>query len=291
MEYQTTIGRVVKTSGIGLHTGTAVNLTLHPAPAYTGLVFRRSDLNFFEIPAQVEFVTKVSYATTLMNKGVIVATVEHILSALWGSGIDNAFIDVDSLEVPIMDGSGECFIDLFEEAGIVELPEPRHFVRLAKKVEVSKGNNSLSIEPDDDFSVDCLIEFDHPLIGQQSRFFHHENGNYAREIASARTFGFAKDVEELRRSGLIRGGGLENAIVLTDEGLMNDGGLRFSDEFVRHKILDIMGDFALFGLPVMGKVRATRSGHALHSQLISKVLRDPSAWEIVQHTPAALVAW
>jgi len=155
LENQTTIGRIVQSSGIGLHTGTSVNLSLHPAPAYTGLVFRRSDLNRFEIPAQVEFVTKVSYATTLMNKGVIVATVEHILSAFWGTGVDNAFIDIDSLEVPIMDGSGECFIDLIEEAGIVELPEPRHSLRLAKKVVVTNGDSLLSVEPDEGFSIEC----------------------------------------------------------------------------------------------------------------------------------------
>jgi len=291
LQYQTTIGRPVSAAGIGLHTGTPVNLTLYPAPAYTGLVFRRTDLNSFEIPAQVEFVTKVSYATTLMNKGVIVATVEHLLSAFWGTGVDNAFIDVDSLEVPIMDGSADIFIDMIEDAGIVTLPELRHFLRLTKKVEVSVGNSSLSIEPNEEFSVECLIDFDHPMIGDQYRTFFQHNGNYVSEIASARTFGFSKDVEVLRKSGLIRGGGLENAIVLTEDGLLNTDGLRFKDEFVRHKILDIIGDVALFGLPVMGKIKAIRSGHALHTQLVSKVLRDPSAWEIVQLTPVAALAW
>ena len=278
---QTTLARAVSTQGHGLHTGEPARLTLRPAPAYTGYVFRRTDLNQFEIPAAPQFVARVSYATTLMRQGVMIATVEHLLAALSGSHIDNCIIEIDSLEVPILDGSAEPFIEMIEAAGTVRLEAPRQFLRLRKHVEVVQGNRRMSLAPADTFSISCLIEFPHPMIGTQRREVQIVDGQFARHIASARTFGFLDEVETLRNSGLIRGGSLDNAIMLTPEGgLLNREGLRFADEFVRHKILDIMGDLALFGMPILGHVEAERTGHGVHTALVSRVLRDDKAWEI-----------
>ncbi len=289
MIHQTTLASVVSTSGQGLHTGAKVNITLRPAPAYTGYVFRRTDLNNFEIQAAPQNVTRVSYATTLMKQGVMIATVEHLLSALRGSHIDNCVIDIDSLEVPILDGSAEQFIDLIEQAGTAQLEAPRQFLRILKRVEVEYGNRRMSISPANHFSISCLIEFPHPMIGTQRRSVEIVDGQFAKEVAAARTFGFLNEFEALRDSGLIRGGSLENAVVLTPEGgVMNAEGLRFADEFVRHKILDIIGDLALFGMPLLGHVEAERTGHGVHTALVSRVLHDDSAWEITDSPVLAL---
>ena len=265
-----------------------MRLTLRPAPAYNGYVFRRTDLNQFEIPAAPQFVARVSYATTLMRQGVMIATVEHLLAALVGMHIDNCIIEVDSLEVPILDGSAEPFIELIEAAGTVTLEAPRQFLRVLKRVEVAQGNRRMSLVPADRFTISCLIEFPHPMIGTQRHEVSIVDGQFARHIAAARTFGFLDEVEALRNSGLIRGGSLDNAIILTPEGgLMNREGLRFADEFVRHKILDIMGDLALFGMPILGRVEAERTGHGVHTALVSRVLRDDTAWEITDRPSLA----
>jgi UDP-3-O-[3-hydroxymyristoyl] N-acetylglucosamine deacetylase len=278
---QTTIARAVRASGHGLHTGEPSSITLHPAPAYSGYVFRRTDLNNFEIQASPQYVARVSYATTLMRQGVMIATVEHLLAALAGSHIDNCLIEIDSLEVPILDGSAEPFIEMIEQAGITPLEAPRQFFRVLKRVEVTEGNRRMSISPASKFSISCLIEFPHPMIGTQRRDIEIVDGQFSRHVASARTFGFLDEIDALRNSGLIRGGSLDNAIVLTPEGgIMNREGLRFADEFVRHKIIDIIGDLALFGMPVLGRVEAERTGHGVHTALVSRVLRDDSAWEI-----------
>ncbi len=279
---QTTLKRAVSIAGHGLHTGEPSGITLHPAPAYTGYVFRRTDLNNFEIPAAPQYVARVSYATTLMRQGVMIATVEHLLAALAGSQIDNCIIDVDSLEVPITDGSAEPFIEMIEQTGVATLEAPRQFLRVLKHVEVEQGDRKMSISPSETFSINCSIEFPHPMIGTQRRDVHFTNGQFAKQIAPARTFGFLDEVEALRNLGLARGGSLENAIVLTPEGgILNREGLRFTDEFVRHKIMDIVGDLALFGMPVLGRVNAERTGHGVHTALVSRVLRDDSAWEIL----------
>jgi len=277
---QTTIGENFSVNGFGLHSNSAVSAQVKPAPAYTGYVFRRSDLNDFEIPASPQYVTHVSYATTLMKSGVMISTVEHLLSALLGCGVDNAIIEVDSLEVPILDGSGKPWADLIERAGLVELEAPRAYLRVLKRVEVSEKNRVMSIEPADEFRITCEIDFDHPLVGLQRREIGFSNGSYAREIAPARTFGFVEEIEMLRQNGLARGGSLENAIALTRDGMLNPEPLRFEDEFVRHKILDIIGDLALAGMPILGHVRAARSGHGLHTMLLSTLLRDREAWEV-----------
>ena len=278
---QTTLAREVSTSGHGLHTGKPAKITLCPAPAYTGYVFRRVDLNNFEIPASPQYVARVSYATTLMRQGVMIATVEHLLAALAGSHIDNCIVEIDSLEVPILDGSAEPFIELIEQAGTVVREAPRQFLRVLKRVEVADGNRRMSISPAPRFSISCLIEFPHPMIGIQRREIEIVDGQFSQIVAPARTFGFLHEFEALRSSGLIRGGSLENAVVLTPEGgVMNSEGLRFTDEFVRHKIIDIIGDLALLGMPVLGHVEAERTGHGVHSALVSRVLHDDSAWQI-----------
>jgi UDP-3-O-[3-hydroxymyristoyl] N-acetylglucosamine deacetylase len=278
---QITLADTVEASGIGLHTAVPVNVRLMPAPPDTGYVFKRTDLGGFEIPATVESVAHCSYATTLMRTGVMLSTVEHVLAALRGCGIDNAYIEVDNLEVPIMDGSSEAFAEMIESVGVVEQPLARRALLVREKVSAVSGNRSITIEPSDCYEIDCTIDFAHPLIGVQHRTVTLENGSFARDIASARTFGFIEEVEALRRANLIRGGSLDNAIVLTKHGMLNETSLRFSDEFVRHKILDIVGDLALLGMTILGRVRAERSGHLLHASLMSSLLRNRAAWEIV----------
>jgi UDP-3-O-[3-hydroxymyristoyl] N-acetylglucosamine deacetylase len=282
---QTTIGRNFSASGIGLHSASPVSVTVRPAPPYTGYLFRRTDLNNFEIPAAPQYVAHVSYATTLMKSGVMISTVEHLLSALMGCGVDNAIIEIDSLEVPILDGSSDQWVELIAEAGIVELAAPRAWLRVLKKIEVSDKNRLMFIEPADHFRITCEIDFNHPLIGLQQFEVNFRNGdaatNYMRAIAPARTFGFVEELEALRQSGLARGGSLDNAIALSRDGILNPQPLRFADEFVRHKILDIIGDLALCGMPILGHIHAVRSGHGLHTMLLSTLLRDQTAWEVI----------
>jgi UDP-3-O-[3-hydroxymyristoyl] N-acetylglucosamine deacetylase len=281
---QTTLKAAVETDGIGLHTAVPVHIRLLPAPPDTGYVFRRTDLGGFEIPATVESVAHCSYATTLMRTGVMLSTVEHLLSALRGLGVDNTFIETDNLEIPILDGSAEVFAEMIERAGIVEQPLARRALLVREKVSFEQGNRKISVEPSDVYQIDCLIDFEHPMIGVQQFSIRLNNGAFSREIAAARTFGFTHEIEALRRANLIRGGSLENAIVLTPEGMLNTTGLRFRDEFVRHKILDIIGDLALLGMPLLGRVVAERSGHLMHAGLMSKLLRVRSAWDIVDMT-------
>jgi len=287
---QTTLKSSVETNGIGLHTGVAVQVKLMPAPPDTGYVFRRTDLGGFEIPATVESVAHCGYATTLMRTGVMLSTVEHLLAALRGANVDNVYIDVDNLEIPILDGSAEVFIEMIERAGVVEQPLARRALLVRERVSFEQGDRRISVEPADSYEIDCLIDFSHPLIGVQRFALQLANGAFSREIAAARTFGFTEEIEALQRSNLIRGGSLDNAIVLTPDGMLNQTGLRFRDEFVRHKILDIIGDLALLGMPILGRVVAERSGHILHAGLMSKLLRVRSAWDIVDMPATAGVA-
>ena len=278
---QTTLTKPISISGVGLHTGVEVNMTLRPAPANTGYIFVRTDLDNFEIPASVEYISHCAYATTLMRRGVVLSTCEHLLSALRGSDIDNCFIDLDNIEIPIMDGSSEDFLELIEKAGVVEQNEKRHILRVLEKVEVEIRDRKMSVEPCENYEIYCIIDFPHPFIERQQLNFVFKNGSFGKEIASARTFGFTHEIEALRKANLALGGSLENAIVLTDNGMLNETPLRFEDEFVRHKILDIIGDFALLGMPIQGKITAYKSGHSVHASLMSKLLKAEHAWEIV----------
>lgn len=262
-------------------------MKMRPAPENTGYIFVRTDLDDFEIPASVEYISHCSYATTLMRRGVVLSTCEHLLSALRGSGVDNCFIELDNIEIPILDGSSENFIELIETAGIAEQNSPRHSLRILERVDFEQGDRKMSIEPAKDFEIDCLIDFPHPFIKRQTYKFVLNNGSFGREIASARTFGFTHEIDLLRRANLALGGSLDNAIVLTPEGMLNDTPLRFDDEFVRHKILDIIGDFALLGMPIEGKITAEKSGHSVHASLMSKLLKAEHAWEIVESESAA----
>jgi len=280
MTYQTTLRRAVSLRGIGLHTGQEVELTLCPAPADTGYVFRRTDLNGFEVAAVPHHVTHVSYATTLMRAGVMVSTVEHVLSALYGCGIDNAILDVTNCEVPILDGSARPFVEAIAEAGILTLESPRQVLQVEQRIEVVEGNRRLAIEPSDRFFIESTIDFDHPCIGRQSFACEVTPVTYRQEIAPARTFGFLAEAETLRRHGLVRGATLENAIVLDADSILSPEPLRFPDEFARHKVLDIIGDFALLGLSLRGRIIAERSGHGLHSALIGRLLREARAWTV-----------
>ena len=286
LDHQNTIARPVFTEGIGLHTGVTVHVRLLPAPSGTGIIFKRIDLDGFPIKARAKNVTRVSYATSLMRKGVLISTTEHLLSALAASRVDNAFIEIDNLEVPIMDGSALPFLRLIQEAGLKRQRAGRSWAKILKPIEVVEGRKRIAVYPADDFRITYRIVFDHPVIGEQERSFSLNASGYERGIAPARTFGFIDEVEMLRKSGLVRGGSLENAIVLTRIGVMNPEGLRFPDEFCRHKILDLIGDLVMFGRPLLGHVVADRAGHAMHIALVSRLLREKSAWKLVRSSRA-----
>lgn len=272
---QRTLANSASVSGTGLHTGCTVTLRMEPAPPDTGIVFRRVDLENFQIEARRKWVSRVMLATTLMKKGVMLSTVEHVLSAVYGLGIDNVFIDVDSLEIPILDGSALPFVKMIQEAGTVEQEVERTYLVVEKPIEITEGEKFVRVEPSEQFEIDYEIDFAHPAIGKQKLIHGIDAATYEKEIAFARTFGFLAEVEELRRKGLIRGGSLENAVVLNDEGIIN-GDLRADDEFVRHKVLDLIGDVALCGYPLVGKIRAYKAGHALHTHLATELARDTS---------------
>jgi UDP-3-O-[3-hydroxymyristoyl] N-acetylglucosamine deacetylase len=281
VEKQQTIASAVEASGIGLHTGVPVNIRILPAPSNTGIVFKRTDLEDFEIEAAARNVAHVSYATSLMKKGVLLSTTEHLLSAFAASNVDNAFIKIDNLEVPIMDGSALPFLRLISQAGLRRQRAPRRYAKVLRPVEVDEGSKRIGVYPSDKFHVSCRINFAHPLIGEQVMDFNPVMESYEAEIAPARTFGFLDEVEMLRKSGLVRGGSLENAVVMTRDGVMNPEGLRFPDEFCRHKILDLIGDLVLFGHPLVGHVVAERAGHAMHAALVNRLLREKDSWTLV----------
>jgi UDP-3-O-[3-hydroxymyristoyl] N-acetylglucosamine deacetylase len=277
MSWQTTIARPVETSGVGLHTAARTHLRLVPAPADTGIVFRRTDLDSFEIEAHGRWLARVSYATSLMKRGVLLSTVEHLLAALYGSGIDNVYVELDGLEVPILDGSARPFVEMLERAGVQRLRRRRRYVRLLRELQVADGDRWIRAVPADRFQVRYFIDFAHPVVGREQIAFEVDPATFARELAPARTFCFLEDVDRLRAMDLIRGGSLENAIVVTPQGLLN-GGLRFPDEFARHKALDLIGDLALLGRPLLAAVEAHKAGHALHTALVTRLLADPSLW-------------
>ena len=267
-------------SGVGLHSGAPVKMRILPAKAGTGIVFRRIDLDGFEIEAISRNVARVSYATSLMKKGVLISTTEHLLSAFVGMGIDNAIIELDNLELPILDGSARPFVEMIQKVGIRKQRRARKYLRIRRELELREGNKFIAVYPGETYSVSYSINFPHPLIGKETFQVELTNGSYVRHIAAARTFGSRQDEEAMRNMGLIRGASRDNCIVLTRDGIEN-GPLRFSDEFVRHKVLDLVGDLALLGKQILGNVVADRAGHAMHTALVSRILRDKTLCEEV----------
>ena len=299
---QRTLKSIAKATGIGLHSGKRVNIAVRPAPPNTGIVFRRVDLEpVIDIPVRADAVGDTRMASTLEKDGAKVSTVEHLMSAIYGLGIDNAYVDLDALEVPIMDGSAVSFIFLLQQAGIQEQGALKKFIRIKKAVEIREGEGRnlkwARLEPFDGFKLSFEIDFGHPAIDKtgQTLDVDFAKVSYIRDIARARTFGFMQDVEALRNIGLARGGNMDNAIVMDEYRILNADGLRYDDEFVKHKILDAIGDLYLIGYPIIGAYAAFRSGHGLNNQLIRAVLADQANYSIetfqsVQETPSVFRA-
>ena len=286
---QRTIKRAIKSTGVGLHTGRKVVMTLRPAQPDTGIVFRRVDLEQpVDIRADARAVTDTRLCSALEGGGAKVATVEHLMSALAGLGIDNLYVDLAGPEVPIMDGSAGPFVFLLQSAGIEEQRAPKRFFRIRRAVEVRDGDKWARFEPYDGFKVSFSIVFDHPVFERstQSLTVDFAETSYAKEVARARTFGFAQDVEALRNAGLALGGSLDNAVVLDEYRVLNSDGLRYADEFVKHKVLDAIGDLYLVGHPVIGAFSAHKSGHALNNQLLRTTLDQADAWELASYDRA-----
>ena len=281
MRFETTIQRPVEASGVGLHSGVPVSVRILPAPPSTGIVFIRTDLDRFPIAASWRHVERVSYATSLMRQGVLISTTEHLLSAFLSLGLDNAFVEIDNLEVPILDGSGLPYVTMIARAGMRTYRRRRKYLCIRRPVTVEENGKRISILPSDRFMLTCDVFFDHPLVGRQTLDMEVSPERYATEIAPARTFGFALELDKMRDMGLIRGASLENAVCFDKSGVLNPGGLRFSDECVRHKALDLIGDLALIGRPLLGHVIAERAGHAMHVALVARIMSDPSLYEIL----------
>ncbi len=281
MDSQRTLRRQVSCAGIGLHSGNKVTLSLKPAPANSGIRFRRTDLGNLEIQATVANLAGMHYATGLAHNDGSVETVEHLLAALVSLGIDNVVVELNYPEVPIMDGSASPFVYLIQEAGIRSLGVPKRAIRIVEPIELTRGDKRIALYPCDHFKITYSISFDHPLLRHQARTVSIDEESFVEQIAPARTFGFLKEVELLRQHGLALGGSLDNAIVIGETGVLNNQ-LRFEDEFVRHKILDAIGDLALVGYPVLGHLVAHRAGHALHTAFAAKLLEERQAWELVQ---------
>lgn len=281
---QRTLKSLTSTTGVGLHTGQKIRIVLRPAQPDTGIVFRRVDLDpVVDLPALAESVGETRLSSCLVSGSTKVYTVEHLMSAFAGLGVDNAFVDIDGPEVPVMDGSAAPFVFLIQAAGVEEQAVPKRFVRIRKRVEVSEGDKWARLEPYDGYKLSFSIVFNHPVIDKsgQSVTVDFADTSYLKEIARARTFGFMQDVEQLREDGLALGGGLDNAVVLDEYRVLNAEGLRFSDEFIRHKVLDAIGDLYLMGKPLLAAFSAHKSGHALNNRLLRELISRPDAWEVV----------
>ena len=279
---QRTLKNTIRATGIGLHSGDTVYLTLHPAEANTGIRFRRVDLDQpVTIHATPENVGETMLSTTLVKEGVKVATIEHLLSALAGLGIDNAIVDVSAAEVPIMDGSAGPFVFLLQSAGVLEQDVPKQYIRIKKQIRVEDGDKWAAFEPFDGFKVTFSIDFDHPAFPEhlKTSVMDFSSTTFVKEVSRARTFGFMKDIEFLRENNLALGGSLDNAIVVDDDKVLNEDGLRYADEFVKHKILDAIGDLYLLGHSLIGEYKGFKSGHALNNKLLLSLLDNPDAWE------------
>jgi UDP-3-O-[3-hydroxymyristoyl] N-acetylglucosamine deacetylase len=281
LRFETTVQRPVEAKGVGLHTGVPVSIRILPAPPSTGIVFLRTDLDNFSVPALWRYVARVSYATSLMRQGVMISTTEHLLSVFYSMGVDNAYVEINNLEVPILDGSGSPYVELLTAAGLKSYRRRKRFLRIRRPVTVEAGSKRITILPSDRFLLTVDVFYDHPLIGKQSLDMEVTPERYAQEIAPARTFGFSYELDQMRDMGLIRGASLENAMCFDRQGVQNPEGLRFPDECCRHKALDLIGDLALIGKPLLGHVIAERAGHAMHTALVSRIMSDPSLYEIL----------
>lgn len=277
MPTEATLTRPASADGVGLHSGAHVELRLLPSAAGSGIQFRRADLDGFVVEARSANVAKVSYATSLMKKGVFISTTEHLLSALVGAGVDNVVAELNNLELPILDGSALPFVEMIAAAKLKRQARRRRVLEIVEPLELREGDKFIGIYPCREYRLHYRIDFPHPLIGKQEFALTLTPDSYRRELAPARTFGFLADFAAMRRQGLIRGGSLDNAVVLDDRRVVN-GELRFRDEFVRHKMLDLIGDLALLGAPLQAEVRADRAGHALHTALVQRLLRDRRHW-------------
>jgi UDP-3-O-[3-hydroxymyristoyl] N-acetylglucosamine deacetylase len=280
LRFETTIQRPVEASGIGLHSGVPVNIRILPAPVSTGVVFLRTDLDRFPIPASWRHVARVSYATSLMRQGVLISTTEHLLSVFYSMGIDNVYVEIDNLEVPILDGSGLPFVRLIEQAGIRQYRRKRRYLRIRRPISVEDKGKRISIIPDEVFRLTCDTDYPAP-VGRQSLELEVTPQRFAAELAFARTFGWENDLNQMRDMGLIRGASLENAVCFNSRGPLNPDGLRAPDECCRHKALDLIGDLALLGRPLLGHVIAERAGHAMHAALVARIMSDASVYEII----------
>ena len=285
MLFERTIRNPVECRGVGLHSGAPVTLRILPAGGGTGIVFRRVDLEGFEVEAISKNVAKVSYATSLMKQGVLISTTEHLLSAFIGMGVDNAIVELDNLELPILDGSALPYVEMITRVGLRQQRRKRTYLRILRPYEMREGNKFIGVYPAERYSVSYAINFPHPLIGNEVMQVELSNGSYVKEIAPARTFGFIEQQRAMLNQGLIRGATRDSCIVLTADGIDNPP-LRFADEFVRHKILDLIGDLALIGKRILGYVKADRAGHAMHTAIVSRLLRDDSYWEEVTFAEA-----
>ncbi len=289
---QRTMRNIIRATGVGLHTGEKVYLTLRPAPVDTGIVFQRVDLDtVVPIPARPKNVSDTRLSTTLEVDGVKVSTVEHLMSAFAGLGIDNAYVDVSAPEVPIMDGSAAPFVFLLQSAGILEQGKLKQFMRIKKPILVEDDDKWVKIEPFNGFKVSFAIDFDHPILknSTQTASVDFSTTSFVKEVSRARTFGFMDDLEALRNAGLAQGGSFDNAIVMDSFHILNDDGLRYEDEFVKHKVLDAIGDLYLLGYPLIGAFSAYKSGHALNNKLLCQLLDNESAWELVSYEDEAQV--
>jgi len=280
LRFETTVQRPAEAKGVGLHSGVPVRIRITPAPVSTGIVFQRTDLDNFQIPASWRHVARVSYATSLMRQGVLISTTEHLLSVLYSMGIDNAIIEIDNLEVPILDGSGLPFVQLIQEAGIRQYRRKRRYLRIRRPISVEDKGKRISILPAESFRLTCDTDYPAP-VGRQSLELEVTPERYASQLAFARTFGWEQDLNQMRNMGLIRGASLENAVCFTKAGVLNPEGLRADDECCRHKALDLIGDLALLGRPLLGHVIAERAGHAMHAALVKSIMSDSSLYEIL----------
>ncbi len=294
MRYQRTIGRVVSCEGIGLHSGEFSRIRFVPAPVDTGIIFisHHDDGRKVSIRAEASHVVSTNFSTTLGKDGVIIKTVEHLMAAMAGLKIDNLYVEVEGLEVPILDGSAWPFVKLFQAARIIKQGKFQPYLKIERPIVISDGERAIQITPSDHFAITYAMSFDHPLFPEQRYTYCDDEVKFIQEVSKARTYGFLKDVERLRAAGLIKGGSLQNAVVIGEHGVMNEERFRYPDELVRHKILDLMGDLALLGKPLMGELNVHLAGHSLHTQMVSAILDNKDAWVLIEDieepTPALM---